>query len=68
MEGDSRTDLELLRAQLLEIRAFWESATPEERAEFVGDKDADELDRTWFWLWGLVYAELGHLGSDPSPL
>ena len=62
-----------LRDQLLEIRCFWESATPAEQEEFLGDKDRDELDRTWFWLWGLVYRSEGLYqdadpGSDPDPL
>ncbi len=60
MAEHSRTDMELLRVQLLEIRCFWESASPEEQEEFLGDRDRDQLDRDWFWLWGKVYAELGH--------
>ena len=46
-----------LRDQLQEIEDWWETANPTEREDFIGDRDRDDLDRTWAWLWSLVESE-----------
>ncbi len=52
-----------LRDQLQEIEDWWETANPTEREDFIGDRDRDDLDRTWAWLWSLVESERRGSGS-----